>query len=131
MEAEEDIQGAAVINYCDEDVPYTRISEHKYFAPWEQAQFTGSVAFREYSRACGAEDIAYYPIRLAGEQKLLQSYVGMARESSGVTFVGRLGTYRYLDMDVTIREALDTAQAVLRDRQEGRGVVPFYVDLSA
>ena len=123
-----DFQGTAVMNYCDEEVPYTRISEHKYFAPWEQNQFTRSVAFREYSRACGRNDVPYYPIRLAQEQKQLQDYLDMAKGALSVTFVGRLGTYRYLDMDTTIREALDTADQALRDHREGRQIRKFYVD---
>jgi UDP-galactopyranose mutase len=116
------------MNYCDEDVPYTRISEHKYFAPWEQDRFTRSVAFREYSRACGATDTPYYPIRLVSEQKQLQAYVEMARLASKVTFVGRLGTYRYLDMDVTIREARNTAASALRDLQQTGTAERFYCD---
>jgi UDP-galactopyranose mutase len=127
-EAEGDILGTAVMNYCDEDVPYTRITEHKYFAPWEQDRFTRSVAFREYSRDCGAHDAPYYPIRLAREQEQLKAYVAMARDAQGVTFVGRLGTYRYLDMDVTIREAMDTARASLRDLAEGRPIGAFHCD---
>ncbi len=55
----------------------------------------------------------YYPIRLVDEKALLERYVSRARGEKGVTFVGRLGTYRYLDMDVTIREALDAARAYL------------------
>jgi UDP-galactopyranose mutase len=127
-EVEGDFQGTAVMNYCDEDVPHTRISEHKYFAPWEQDRFPRSVAFREYSRACGVGDTPYYPIRLAREQAQLQAYIAMAREARAVTFVGRLGTYRYLDMDVTIREALDTARLALRDLHQGGRVAPFYCD---
>jgi UDP-galactopyranose mutase len=128
VEVEGDFQGTAVMNYCDEDVPYTRISEHKYFAPWEQDRFSRSAAFREYSRACGRADIPYYPIRLAREQRQLQSYIDMARDSSSVTFVGRLGTYRYLDMDTTIREALDTARQALDDVRQARKLKAFYVD---
>ena len=106
-----DWQGCAVMNYGDPDVPYTRITEHKHFSPWESHD--GTVLFREYSRACGPEDVPYYPIRLVAEKTLLRDYVEAARAAQGVTFVGRLGTYRYLDMDVTIREALDTARAFL------------------
>ena len=104
-------QGCAVMNYGDENVPYTRISEHKHFAPWED--HNGSVCYREYSRACEPGDIPYYPIRQVREKALLAEYVALAEKAEGVTFVGRLGTYRYLDMDVTIREALDTAAAFL------------------
>ncbi|KQV36456.1 MULTISPECIES: UDP-galactopyranose mutase [unclassified Rhizobium] len=108
-----DYQGCAVMNYGDVEVPYTRITEHKHFSPWEKHE--KSVCYREYSRACGENDIPYYPIRLADEKSLLGKYVEKARVEKGVTFVGRLGTYRYLDMDVTIREALDTAEAYKRD----------------
>jgi UDP-galactopyranose mutase len=127
-EVEGDFQGTAVMNYCDEAVPYTRISEHKYFAPWEQERFTRSVAFREYSRACGPADTPYYPIRLVSEQKQLRDYVEMASLTTKVTFVGRLGTYRYLDMDTTIREARDTAAAALRDLGRSGRIAAFYCD---
>lgn len=104
-----DYQGCAVMNYGDEAVPYTRITEHKHFAPWED--HAGSVLYREFSRACEANDIPYYPIRQVEEKALLADYVARAEQERNITFVGRLGTYRYLDMDVTIREALDTAEA--------------------
>lgn len=106
-----DYQGCAVMNYGDADVPFTRITEHKHFAPWEAHE--KSICYREYSRACGADDIPYYPIRLAAEEALLGQYLERAALETGVTFVGRLGTYRYLDMDVTIREALDVSDAHL------------------
>jgi UDP-galactopyranose mutase len=106
---EGDYQGCAVMNYGEVDVPHTRITEHKHFSPWESHE--GSVCYREFSRAAGPEDIPYYPIRQVAEKALLGDYVRLAEAARGVTFVGRLGTYRYLDMDVTIREALDTAAA--------------------
>lgn len=108
-----DYQGAAVVNYCDEAVPFTRITEHKHFAPWEREHVSGTVLYREFSRACGPEDTPYYPIRLAGQQKTLDTYLERARTLDNVTFVGRLGTYRYLDMDVAIREALETADTII------------------
>lgn len=103
-----DYQGCAVMNYGDESAPYTRITEHKHFSPWEDHQ--GSVLYRETARACGPDDIPYYPIRLVEEKALLADYIHAAQTTRNVTFVGRLGTYRYLDMDVTIREALDCAR---------------------
>ncbi|MFN3634639.1 MAG: UDP-galactopyranose mutase [Rhizobium rhizophilum] len=106
-----DYQGCAVMNYGDASVPYTRITEHKHFSPWESHE--GSVCYREFSRACGEDDIPYYPIRLVEEKAQLADYVARANEETSVTFVGRLATYRYLDMDVTIREALDTARLFL------------------
>lgn len=120
----DDWQGCAVMNHPDPDVPFTRIAEHRHFAPWETPR--GSVVVREYSRAAGPGDIPYYPIRLAGEQALLARYVARARAEAGVSFVGRLGTYRYLDMDVTIREALDAVQSLLAARDQGRAPPPFF-----
>ncbi|WP_227268473.1 UDP-galactopyranose mutase [Roseobacter weihaiensis] len=114
--------GTAVLNYCDAEVPWTRITDHKYFAPWSLDETKGSLQFKEYSRACEAQDIPYYPIRLVSDKARLGEYAELAKGVSGTTFVGRLGTYRYLDMDVTIREALDTAQAALDAL--GRGEVP-------
>ncbi len=109
---EGDYQGCAVMNYGEESVPFTRITEHKHFSPWETHE--GSVCYREYARACGPDDIPYYPIRLVEEKALLTDYVALAEQTKGVTFVGRLATYRYLDMDVTIREALDAARTFLK-----------------
>ncbi len=120
-----DYQGCAVMNYGDLEVPYTRITEHKYFSPWENHE--KSVCYREFSRACEEGDIPYYPIRMADEKALLERYVERAADTENVTFVGRLGTYRYLDMDVTIREALDTADAYLAALDQQRTFGPFFV----
>lgn len=121
-----DYQGCAVMNYGDETIPYTRITEHKYFSPWESHE--KSVAFKEYSRECSTEDTPYYPIRLVGEQALLKKYVELARAEEGVSFIGRLGTYRYLDMDVTIAEALNAADEFLLARAGMAPVPAFFVE---
>ena len=118
-----DYQGCAVMNYGEVDVPYTRITEHKHFSPWEDHE--GSVCYREFSRAAEPEDIPYYPIRMVEEKDLLGKYVALAEATKDVSFVGRLGTYRYLDMDVTIREALDTAAAFKAHREAGTDVPAF------
>jgi len=119
-----DFQGCAVMNYGDHDVPFTRITEHKHFSPWEE--HSKSVCYREYSREATEGDIPYYPIRQFREKELLQKYVELAKTTDGVTFVGRLGTYRYLDMDVTIREALDTAAFFLSCEESG-DLMPSFV----
>ncbi|MDA9143661.1 UDP-galactopyranose mutase [Gammaproteobacteria bacterium] len=106
-----DYQGTAVMNYPDSNIPYTRITEHKHFSPWEDHDKT--VIFREYSSECGPEDIPYYPVHLNNKNELLLEYQHRASLEKNITFVGRLGTYRYLDMDVTIRDALDTSKAFL------------------
>ena len=120
---EGDYQGCAVMNYGDASVPYTRITEHKHFSPWEEP--AGSVCYKEYARACGPDDIPYYPIRMVKEKEQLADYVTRAERESAVTFVGRLGTYRYLDMDVTIREALDTARLYLAKASEKAAMPAF------
>lgn len=120
-----DYQGCAVMNYGDRDVPFTRITEHKHFSPWESHE--GSVCYREFSRAAEPGDIPYYPIRLVDEKAMLDDYIALAEATPGVSFVGRLGTYRYLDMDVTIREAMDTAAGFLTCLDENRAPPAFFV----
>ncbi|AFT70032.1 UDP-galactopyranose mutase [Alloalcanivorax dieselolei B5] len=120
-----DYQGCAVMNYGEEEVPYTRITEHKHFSPWEEHE--GTVCYKEYSRECGPDDIPYYPIRLVEEKEMLGNYIALANQTTGVSFVGRLGTYRYLDMDVTIREGLDAARQFLSHVERGETVPAFFV----
>ena len=121
-----DYQGHPVVNYCDVDVPYTRITEHKHFAPWEDHSRT--VVYREFSRLCGESDTPYYPIRLVKEKEQLLNYVQLARNARGVTFIGRLGTYRYLDMDVTIHEALLASKAMLDCLAKQQPLPSFSID---
>lgn len=111
IDAEGDFQGTAVINYPGLQESFTRIHEHKHFAPWEQHSRT--VAFREYSKETGEMDSPYYPKRLAGDLRLLAEYQELARAESRVGFLGRLGTYRYLDMEAVIREALQFCDGMI------------------
>lgn len=112
FESEGDFQGIAVMNYGDTEVAHTRITEHKHFAPWENHDRT--VCFKEFSRAHEPEDIPYYPVRLLDDKTLLEKYVERANSTTGVSFVGRLATYRYLDMDVAISEALQASDAIIK-----------------
>jgi UDP-galactopyranose mutase len=123
-----DFQGTAVLNYCDQDIPFTRITEHKHFAPWESAAFDGTVCYREFSRECEPGDTPYYPIRQLAEKRLLADYVALANGAARMSFVGRLGTYRYLDMDVTIGEALAAAEQTLRALHSGDSIPTFFID---
>ena len=107
-----DFQGNPVINYCEQSVPFTRIAEHKHFAPWEEHSQT--VCFREYSKLAEDGDTPYYPLRLENDKSLLQRYIDEAERLKNVTFIGRLGTYRYLDMHVVIGESLDLARVCLQ-----------------
>lgn len=111
FEGEGDLQGCAVMNYTEESVPYTRVTEHKHFSPWEEHQ--RSVCYREFSRNCRPQDIPYYPVHLTDGDDLVKAYQARAKAQPKVTFVGRLGTYRYMDMDVTIREAMNAARAFI------------------
>lgn len=104
---DDDFQGCAVMSYPGQEVPYTRIVEHKHFTPWEEHERT--IIYKEHSSLATCDDVPYYPIRLVHEQEALARYMELASNEKDVTFIGRLGTYRYLDMDVTIAEALKYA----------------------
>jgi UDP-galactopyranose mutase len=110
IDAVGDYQGNAVINYPDLAVPWTRIHEHKHFAPWETHERT--VAFREYSKETEPGELPYYPKRLAPDKALLARYRAMAEVTPGVSFLGRLATYRYMDMETVIGEALTFADTI-------------------
>lgn len=112
-----DYQGNAVLNYCDRDVPWTRISEHKHFSPWEEHLQT--IVSKEFSSACTLNDTPYYPVRALDDKDRLTRYQNLAAREVGVTFVGRLGTYRYLDMHVAIGEALVAAKTYLQCLETG------------
>ncbi|MDG6095779.1 UDP-galactopyranose mutase [Acetobacter sp. AN02] len=126
IRAEGDYQGNAVINYCDESVPWTRVAEHKHFTPWEEHEKT--IVYREHSRLCEGGDTPYYPVRLVRDKAQLGRYVEKAKSEANVTFVGRLGTYRYLDMHITIAEALEAADLFLKAEKEGVSPSAFCID---
>ena len=111
--AEGDYQGVTQINYCDETVPYTRITEHKHFTPWEQHDKT--VYFTEFSKETGAGDVPYYPKRLKSDKILLKEYRALAEQLKGISFLGRLATYRYMAMHHVIDEAMQFAGKFCRD----------------
>jgi UDP-galactopyranose mutase len=121
--ADGDHQGNAVINYCDETVPYTRIHEHKHFAPWEEHEKT--IYFKEFSKETTEEDIPYYPKRLDADKKILEAYRSEAMQSSNLSFLGRLATYRYMDMHHVIGEALHFAQSFLLSLKTGNKAPVF------
>ncbi|WP_293305016.1 UDP-galactopyranose mutase [Pedobacter sp. UBA5917] len=106
--AEGDFQGNAVINYADEETPFTRIHEHKHFTPWEEHEKT--VYFKEFSKETETEDIPYYPKRLANDLEILEKYQNEIETLPNFTFLGRLATYRYMDMHHVIANALEIAQ---------------------
>jgi UDP-galactopyranose mutase len=110
-----DFQGTSVMNYADEDVPYTRIHEFRHFHPerdWYPTDKT--VIMREYSRFAGRGDEPYYPINTAEDRARLLTYRELADAERGVLFGGRLGTYQYLDMHMAIGAALSMYDNRLR-----------------
>ena len=124
-----DFQGNAVINYPDKEIPYTRITEHKFFAPWERHEKT--VVFHERSKNCAPGDEPFYPLRLIDDKELLTAYVNRAQEETRVTFVGRLATYRYIDMHVAVAEALDVSRRFLSALDDKLPLPRFSVDPAA
>jgi UDP-galactopyranose mutase len=116
-----DFQGTPVMNYADEDVPYTRIHEFRHFHPEREYPPDRTVIVREYSRFADAGDEPYYPIDTAADRARLTRYRALARAERGVWFGGRLGTYRYLDMHMAIASALTMVDNRLRPHFAGRG----------
>lgn len=112
-----DYQGTTQMNYCDENVPFTRITEHKHFTSWEQHDNT--VYFKEFSKETEPTDIPYYPKRLFGDKDLLLQYRQDAEALQQVSFLGRLATYRYMDMHHVIGEALNFSKSVLQKINTG------------
>jgi UDP-galactopyranose mutase len=101
-----DFQGTSVMNYADEDVPYTRIHEFRHFHPERDYVKDRTVVVREYSRFAQRGDEPYYPINTPADREKLAAYRERARDEAGVLFGGRLGTYKYLDMHMAIASAL-------------------------
>ncbi|MDN5915525.1 MAG: UDP-galactopyranose mutase [Pseudonocardia sp.] len=104
-----DFQGTSVVNYNDQDVPFTRILEFRHMHPERDYPKDKTVIVREYSRFAESGDEPYYPINTPENRVKLERYRELARKetaNSGVLFGGRLGTYKYLDMHMAIGSAL-------------------------
>ncbi|HLR86209.1 MAG TPA: UDP-galactopyranose mutase [Nocardioidaceae bacterium] len=101
-----DFQGTSVMNYADEDIPYTRIIEPRHFHPERDYPKDKTVIMREFSRFASKGDEPYYPINTAEDREKLLKYRELAKAQKQVLFGGRLGTYKYLDMHMAIGSAL-------------------------
>ncbi|OKL51956.1 UDP-galactopyranose mutase [Buchananella hordeovulneris] len=108
-----DFQGTSVMNYGDEDVPYTRIHEFRHFHPERDYPTDKTVIMREYSRFAGPQDEPYYPVNTATDRERLAAYRELVAQEEGVHFGGRLGTYQYLDMHMAIASALTAFDNVI------------------
>lgn len=100
----ENYQGNAVVNYTDREVPYTRVIEHKHFEFGKQDK---TVISREYSSEWNVGMEPYYPVNDEKNNQLYQEYKKLADQEKDVIFGGRLGDYKYYDMDKVIAAALD------------------------
>jgi UDP-galactopyranose mutase len=114
-----DFQGTSVVNYNDDDVPYTRIIEPRHFHPEREYQTEKTVIMREFSRAAVKGDEPYYPINTAADRERLLKYRDLAAAEQDVLFGGRLGTYKYLDMHMAIGSALTMFDNQIRPHFEG------------
>ena len=106
----DNFQGNAAVNYTSADVPYTRIIEHKHF---EFGKGDGTVITREYPSEWKPGDEPYYPVNNDRNNSLYEQYKALADEEKNVIFGGRLGVYKYFDMDKVIASALETAEKEL------------------
>ena len=110
-------QGNAAVNYTDRETPWTRIIEHKWFKFGKDEagnDLPKTVISKEYSSEWKPGDEPYYPVNDEKNNKLYQEYKKMSEKEEKVIFGGRLGEYKYYDMDVTIRSALNLAESLLK-----------------
>lgn len=108
----ENFQGNAVVNYTDKETPYTRIIEHKHFEFGNQPK---TIISREYSKEWSIGDEPYYPINDDKNNELYNKYSELAETEKNVIFGGRLGEYKYYDMDKVIEVALDKVKEVFAE----------------
>lgn len=106
----ENYQGNAVVNYTEAEVPYTRIIEHKHF---EFGTQPNTVITREYSSEWSVGGEPYYPVNNDKNNGLYEKYAALALAKPDVLFGGRLGTYKYYDMDKVIESAIRDAEKEL------------------
>ena len=110
---QDNFQGNAVVNYTDAATPWTRIIEHKWFDPPTEERARGkTVISREYSSEWKPGDEPYYPVNDERNTALYSRYAEMAAADGRVIMGGRLGTYRYYDMDQVIAEALEKTETL-------------------
>ncbi len=107
----DNFQGNAVVNYTEREIPYTRIIEHKHF---QFGEGEGTVITREYPADWEPGMEPYYPVNDEANNQLFAKYQKLAQKEKNVLFGGRLGQYRYYDMDKVIKAALLMAEEEIR-----------------
>ena len=112
-----DYQGTAVINEADEEIQYTRTHEFRHFHPEAEHKYSQdkTVICREYSKEFKEGDTPYYPVDTVRNREIYSKYLEYSKKYPNIILGGRLGMYKYMDMDKTIRSALDTFNSI-KDR---------------
>ena len=113
-------QGNAAVNYTDRETPWTRIIEHKWFEFGKDVEgndLLKTVISREYSSEWKPGDEPYYPVNDTKNTNLYAQYKSLAEKEPNVIFGGRLGEYKYYDMDAVIAEALEKTKRILHFSQ--------------
>ena len=114
-------QGNAAVNYTDEETPYTRIIEHKWFTfgkDREGRDIPTTIISKEYSAEWKRGDEPYYPVNDEKNQALYEQYKALSEKEEKLLFGGRLGEYKYYDMDTVILAALEFSEQTLDNRIE-------------
>ena len=110
LEGVDNFQGNAVVNFTSKDVPFTRIIEHKWFEFGKDINgnnISGTVITKEYTKEWTKGDEPFYPVNDEKNKNLYEKYKDLASKESNVVFVGRLGEYKYYDMDAVVEQALN------------------------
>lgn len=113
----ENYQGNAVVNYTERGIPFTRIIEHKHFDP---VDLNWTVITKEYPETWEPGKEAYYPINDSKNSKLLHCYRKLAEKEENVIFAGRLGTYRYMNMDAAIEASLRLVETEIKREESSK-----------
>jgi UDP-galactopyranose mutase len=114
----DNFQGTTVMNYAESSIPFTRIHEFKHFHVERRYTQEKTIIFREYSKNLGPMDDPYYPINTERDKKIFEKYYEESKKIKNIIFGGRLGTYKYLDMDKAIESALKTYDEKIKNYPE-------------
>lgn len=107
-----DYQGTSVMNYVEESVPFTRIHEFKHFYPEKKHNNQATVIYKEYSHLAKKDDDEFYPVNTKEDEKRLSRYEADVKKVPRLICGGRLGAYRYFDMDDAIKSGLETYESL-------------------
>ncbi|GHW45188.1 UDP-galactopyranose mutase [Vibrio cholerae] len=110
---DDDDLGCAVMAHPSKEYKFTRITDHKYFMPWRLDETNGTIQYYEYSRNAERKDEKYYPIRLTSGNEVWSKYQKIIDKEIGISFIGRLAEFKYMDMDVCVLSALNKFENII------------------